>query len=138
MKIIFTLSVLMLLSACSLQLQLISRNNKGNGTGIAHIIGKQVSISLNGKQYEGTGVYDGGQTINTTSSGTATAYSGSQSVNIYANGQSNTYVPGTGNGRFIATSGDDTLRCEFNYRAGSGVGYCLNNNGNEYDLIIHY
>jgi hypothetical protein len=138
MKIILSLSILMLLSACSPQLQLISRKNNGNGTGVAHIIGKEVSITLNNKEYEGTYVYDGGQNVNTTSYGTATAYSGTQNINIYANGQSNTYVPGTGNGKLIATSGNDTLRCDFNFRHGTGVGYCINNNGSEYDLIIHY
>lgn len=131
---IFILAVF--ISGCAHQLELISRNNSGNGNGTAQEAGKQITINLNGKTYKGTYVYDGKKTIQSFSSGTATASNGYQYANVYEAGSGVTYIPGSGNGKIIATSGDDTIRCDFNYSSGSGVGYCENNNGATFDLLI--
>lgn len=125
-----------LLGGCAHQLDLISRDNSGNGTGTAQEVGKQITINLNGKTYSGTYIYDGGKVINTSSSATATAYSGSNTARAYGTGYSSTYVPGSGNGRVLATSGNDSLRCDFSYQGGTGIGYCRDNYGKEYDLLI--
>ncbi len=135
-KLIVLFTVFML-SSCAHQLQLISRNNSGNGSGVAQEAGKQVTIDLNGRNYIGTYVYDGMKIFTTTSTANATATSGNRTATAYGNGYATSYVPGSGNGRVIATSGDDTLRCDFNFSDGTGIGYCVNNTGNEYDLIIH-
>lgn len=126
-----------LLNGCAHQLELISRDNSGNGVGNAQEISKQITINLNGQTFKGTYVYDGMQIISTTSAATATAYSGSRSATAYGNGYSSTYVPGSGNGRVLTTSGNNSLRCDFNYSNGSGIGYCQDNSGKEYDLLIH-
>jgi len=136
-KYIFLLLAITLLNGCAHQLELISRNNSGNGSGIAQELGKQISISLNGGNYKGIYVYDGGAIIHTTSTASVTAYSGSRSATAYGSGNSSTYVPGSGNGRILATSSNDTIRCDFNYGGGAGIGYCQDNSGKEYDLLIH-
>lgn len=125
------------LSSCAHNLELISRNKSPNGVGNAQELGKQVTININGKEYKGTYVYDGMKIFTTTGNATATAYNRSGSTTAYANGSSTSYIPGSGNGKIIATSGDDTIRCDFMYEDFSGLGYCTNNTGNEYDLIIH-
>lgn len=136
-KIISALIATVFLNGCAHQLELISRDNSGNGIGNAQEMGKQITINLNGQTFKGTYVYDGMKVISTTSSGTATAYSGYRSATAYGNGYSSTYVPGSGNGRVLATSGNNSLRCDFNYSNGSGIGYCQDNSGKEYDLLIH-
>lgn len=145
----FFLILCLFLTGCAHQLDLISRNNSGNGTGNAQEMGKQISIYLNNKFYKGTYVHDGMKVINstarTTTTGTSngTVVNGKRMATVYgtssgtSTGYATTYIPGSGNGSVIATSGDDTLRCDFNYSGGTGIGYCVNNTGNEYDLIIH-
>ena len=135
--IVHVLAATLLLSGCAHQLDLISRDNSGNGIGNAQEIGKRIAINLNGRTYVGTYVYDGMKIINTTSSASATAYSGSRSATAYGNGHSSTHIPGSGNGRVLATSGNDSIRCDFNYSGGTGIGYCQDNSGREYDLLIH-
>lgn len=144
-----TLALLLTLTGCAHQLDLISRTNSGNGSGKAEEMGKKVTVFLKNKMYVGTYVYDGLKVItttassNTNSTATSTAISGKRIVTANGQGNSNTtayattYIPGSGNGSFVATSGDDTIRCDFNYKDGTGIGYCQNNSGEEYDLIIH-
>lgn len=129
------LLILFFLSSCTHQMQLISRNNTGNGTGTVQEMGKQVTIYLNGKTYKGTYVHDSGSSVATINNSTATAYNAYGSSTAYGTGSIISYIPGSGNGRIIATAGDDTLRCDFQYSRGSGVGYCEDNKGNSYDLI---
>jgi hypothetical protein len=124
------------LNGCAHNLDLISRTGGPNGSGTAQELGKQITINLDGKQYKGTYIYDGGAVISTNSTATARAYSGSRSATAYGTGVSNTYIPGTGNGRILATSGSDSIRCDFNYGKGTGIGYCQDNAGNEFDLLI--
>lgn len=117
------------------QMQLISRNNTGNGTGTVEERGKKVTIYLNEKTYIGTYVHDGGSSVTSINSGSATAYNAYGSSTAHGTSSSVSYIPGSGNGRIIATNGEDTLRCDFKYSQGSGVGYCEDNKGNSYDLI---
>jgi len=145
----FILALLLTLTGCAHQLDLLSRTNSGNGSGKAEEMGKKITIYLQDRTYVGTYVYDGLKVItttsrsNTNSSATATAYSGNRTATAYGHGTSNTtgyatsYIPGSGNGSLIATSGNDTIRCDFNFRSGTGIGYCQNNSGEEFDLIIH-
>lgn len=128
---------LVLLCGCAHNLQLVSRSNSGNGTGVAQEAGKQITINLNGQTYTGTYVYDGTKVLFTTGDAYATAYSGNSSASAYGHSNSTTYIPGSGKGQLVATSGNDTIRCDFNYSDGSGIGYCQDNSHNEYDLIIH-
>jgi hypothetical protein len=140
-KIVSVLLATTLLNGCALdhtyQLDLISRDKSGNGFGNAQTLRKQIKINLNGQMYQGTYVYDGMKVINTTSSASANAYSGLATATAYGNGHSSTYIPGSGNGRVLATSGNNSIRCDFNYSGGTGIGYCQDNSGKEYDLIIH-
>lgn len=139
-KIAFVLAAAAFLGGCSHQvhrLDLISRDNTGNGSGNAQEEGKQITISLNGKTYMGTYIYDGRKTIGAIRSETATAYSGSSNATAYGTGYSSAYIPGSGNGKILATSGNDSLRCDFNYSDGSGIGYCQDSAGKKYDLLIH-
>jgi hypothetical protein len=125
-------------------MELISKDNSGNGNGMANTSGKEVSFILNGKSYRGTYIFDGGKTISTIQTGSATgtanayAYGNTRtdSAMAFGSGYSSTYIPGSGNGKAIATSGDDTLRCEFKFDQGTGLGICKRNNGSEYDLIV--
>lgn len=135
-KIILVLLATIFLNGCTHHLELVSRDNSGNGFGSAQAIGKQITINLNGQLYKGTYVYDGMKVINTTSSGSATAYGSSGTATAYGSGHSSTYIPGSGNGRVLATSGNNSIRCDFNYSQGSGIGYCKDNFGKEYDLLI--
>ena len=126
----------LMLSGCAHNLELVSRNGGQNGSGVAQEMGKQITINLDGKQYKGTYIYDGGSMIRTNSSATATAYSGRYAATAYGTGVSSTYIPGSGNGRALATSGNDSIRCDFTYAQGTGIGYCQDNHGMEYDLLI--
>ena len=143
------LPLFLMLTGCAHQLDLLSRTNSGNGSGKAEEMGKKVTIYLKDRTYIGTYVYDGLKVItttsrsNTNSTATATAYSRNKTATAYGYGNSSStayatsYIPGSGNGSFVATSGDDTIRCDFNFKDGTGIGYCQNNSGEEYDLIIH-
>lgn len=134
MKYVLLASIL--LTGCAHGLDLISRDNSGNGSGVAQEMGKQITITLNGKTYKGTYIYDGGAVISTSSAATATAYSGYRSATANGYGTSSTYIPGSGNGKILASSGDGTIRCDFTYAKGTGIGYCQDNTGKEYDLLI--
>jgi len=131
------LILFVLLSGCAHNLDLISRTGGPNGSGVAQELGKQITINLDGQQYKGTYVYDGGSVIRTNSAATATAYGGHRTATAYGTGVSSTYIPGSGNGRILATSGKGSIRCDFNYSQGTGIGYCQDNYGGEYDLLIH-
>jgi hypothetical protein len=132
--LIFTL----LLTGCAHQLELYSRNGGVNGTGTAQEAGKQITINLDGREYKGTYTYDGGKTIISNAYGNATAYSGSRSTTAYGHATSTSYVPGSGLGRLFAHSQDGkSLRCEFSYSQGSGIGICEDNDNNSYDLVAH-
>ena len=135
----FTLFLLLIfLTACAHQLELYSRNGGINGTGIAQEAGKQITINLDGRVYTGTYTYDGGKTIISNAYGTATAYSGKSSATAYGNYTNTSYVPGSGLGRLFAHSQDGkSLRCEFSYSEGSGIGVCEDNENNSYDLVAH-
>jgi hypothetical protein len=128
----------LLIGGCSHRLSLIPRHGGLNGEGIAEEAGKKVTITLNGKTYTGQYVYGDGGVAFTNTFGNATAYSGVGTATAYGSSFSTTYVPGSGNGRILATSTDgDAIRCEFQYSSGGGLGVCEDNAGELYDLQIH-
>ena len=119
-----------LLTGCAHNLTLHPRDGSPSGQGVAQEAGKTVTINLNGKVYSGTYVYDGGKVATFQSYGSATAYSGTKSASAFGSGFGTAYVPGSGNGRVLATSTDgDAIRCEFEYSSGSGIGVCRDNAG---------
>lgn len=126
-----------LLSGCSHPLTLFARGGGVSGSGEANEIGKKVTINIGTKVYTGTYVYDGGAVIVGSSYGTATAFYGARSAMAYGSTSSTTYVPGSGNGKVLATSSSgDSIRCDFMYSSGTGIGYCQDSAGQEYDLLI--
>lgn len=127
-----------LLTGCAHNLSLHSRDGSPSGQGVAQEVGKTVTINLNGKVYSGTYVHDGGKVATFQSYSNATAYSGTKSASAFGSSFGTAYVPGSGNGRVLATSADgDAIRCEFQYSSGSGIGVCRDNSGKDYDLLIH-
>lgn len=132
-----TLIAAALLAGCTHPLTLMSRDGGMNGTGEANEAGKKVLISVGAKVYEGSYIYDGGSVIVGNSYGTATAYSGTRSATAYGSSTTSTYVPGSGNGKILAVSpAGGSMRCDFQYTGGSGIGYCKDADGREYDLLI--
>ena len=126
------------LGGCAHNLTLHPRDGGSIGQGVAQEAGKTVTITLNGRTYSGTYVYDGGRIATFQSYGSATVYSGARAATAFGSGFGSAYVPGSGNGRILATSNDgDAIRCEFQYSSGSGLGVCRDNAGKEYDLQIH-
>jgi hypothetical protein len=138
MKKLIACLFVFVLSGCAHQLELYSRDGGVNGTGTAQEAGKQITINLDGRVYKGTYTYDGGKTIITNGYGSATAYSGNRSATAYSRATSTSYVPGSGLGRLYAHSQDGkSIRCEFSYSAGSGIGICEDNDNKPYDLVAH-
>ena len=138
MKKLLAYLILIFVAGCAHQLELYSRDGGANGTGTAQEAGKQITINLDGSVYKGTYTYDGGKTIISNAYGSATAYSGNRSATAYGNSTSTSYIPGSGLGRVFAHSQDGkSLRCEFSYSQGSGLGVCEDNDNKPYDLVIH-
>ena len=130
------LIALFVLAGCTHQFALMPRDGGHSGTGEANEAGKEISINLNGRTYIGTYVYDGGKIITTHSSGISQGYSGALNATASYTGTASTFVPGSGNGKIVATSDGDTLRCDFHYSDGSGIGLCNDKAGKQYDLLI--
>lgn len=127
-----------MLAGCAHPLTLYPVGGGQAGTGSADEFGKRVTINLNGRVYTGTYVHDGGQLIPTSVYGSASTYSGTYSGGTaYGASVGTTYVPGSGNGRILAAAPDGgTIRCDFQYRSGSGIGQCEDNAGKRYDLKV--
>lgn len=125
MKLLAILGLLFL-AACAHQLELYPRGQGATGTGVANESGKTITISLNGKTYLGNYVYAG----DAASLGLVTT-SGSPALAT---------AVGTGGGtagRILARADDgDSIRCEFLYADGGGLGVCEDNQGIKYDLVI--
>lgn len=130
------LVLLLALAGCTHQISLIPRDGGQAGSGEANESGKKVTINLSGRTYLGTYVYDGGSVITTQSYGTTQAVSGAARATAFTNGTASSYVPGSGNGKILAFSGGDSLRCDFQYSGGTGIGICTDNAGKQYDLLI--
>src|SRR5262249_19756516 len=131
------LLVVLLFAGCEHSLVLYPVGGGGAGNGSANEMGNTVTINLNGKTYAGNYVHDGGTVVPTTSYTTATAYSRTGTATAYGQTHGTAYIPGSGNGRLLATSKDgDAIRCEFTYRNGNGLGVCSDNAGKQYDLKI--
>lgn len=124
------------LTGCAYPLQVLPRDGSPAGIGAANSGGKTVVIAMDGKTYRGTYVHDGGAVIPVNSFGTATAFGRAGATTVTGSSSSLGYVPGSGNGRLIAMADGDTLRCEFTYISGSGLGACQDNAGKAYDLVI--
>ena len=135
-----TLSYLVVLTlfGCAHQVELYSRDGSPGGNGVAQEAGKLITINLDGNEYKGTYTYDGGKTIISNAYGNATAYSGNRSATGYSHATSTSYIPGSGLGRvFVHSTSGKSLRCEFSYSSGSGLGVCEDNDNKPYDLVIH-
>ena len=131
------LVLVLALSGCSHQLTMYPVGGGTLGQGVAEESGKRVTINLNGTTYTGTYVHDGGSVAAFQSYGTATGFSGSKTATATGNSFGSMYVPGSGNGRIIASSASgNSIRCEFQYVSGSGIGTCRDGAGKEYDLQI--
>lgn len=125
------------LTGCAHQLELYSRNGLPKGSGTAQELGKQVTFNVKGSTYKGIYTHDGGKSVLNITNASATAYSGNKSARVYGSSNSTTYIPGSGQGRVFAHSdNNDSIRCEFEYRSGSGIGVCQDNDDNLFDLII--
>lgn len=129
--------IIFLLSGCSHNLVLYPRNGGSAGNGVAQEIGKTITISIDRRTYQGTYIHDGVKVSSYQNYGSATAFSAGRSATAYGSGFGTAYIPGTGNGRIFATSGDGaSINCEFNYSNGSGLGVCTDTSGKVYDLVI--
>jgi hypothetical protein len=131
--LISLLAATVLLAGCSHQLVLYPRDVGPVGKGVANESGKKVSITLEDTVYLGTYVHDSGSAIIGNTFGVGSVGS---SV-IQMSGLSTGYVPGTGNGQlFVRAQNGLSIRCEFTYRSGSGLGVCQRSDGKQYDLQI--
>jgi hypothetical protein len=120
------------LIACSHKLALYSSDGE-IGSGIAEESGKRVTMELSGKKYVGNYVFDGGSVG--ISSGVGSGIIGSSSLAISSIGT--TYVPGSGNGKiFVRAKDNSSMRCEFQYSDGAGLGVCQRSDGKVFDLVI--
>ena len=104
--------------------------------GTVQELGKEITINLHGQTYTGTYIYDGTKTISSMSLASATARNGSSAASVLGSGFSTTHIPGSGDGKALVICGNNTLRCDFNAVNGKGIGYCQDNAGKEYDLLI--
>jgi hypothetical protein len=119
------------LSGCAAYgVQIHPRDGGSAATGTVDIRAKTMTVALNGKTFTGPYVHDGGQTVATSSFAQVGRLSG------YSSGAA--YVPGSGNGRVLLTSGSgEALRCEFLFRDHRGIGSCEDNAKRPYDLTIY-
>lgn len=133
----YLLVIALMLSGCAHQFDLYSRDGSAGGSGTANEAGKKITILLDGETYFGTYTYNGGQTIINNSYGTATAYSNNRTVRAYGNSVGTSYIPGSGLGRIFAhANSGKSIRCEFEFHQGSGLGACQDNDNKSYDLVI--
>jgi hypothetical protein len=132
------LALLIIIAGCAHEFTLHPRQGGERGTGVATTSDRTVTITLDGKTSKGTYIFDGGNVVISTTTGSATAYSGARSATALGSGQTSTYIPGSGNGRILAIATDgDAIRCEFQFSRGSGLGLCHDNAGKGYDMLIH-
>jgi hypothetical protein len=126
------------LVGCSHTLQLSERGGGLTGTGTATEGSNAVTIVLNGKEYKGKYTYNGGGVALTNTFGSATAYGGGYSSTAYGSGFGVTsIIPSGGGGNILAMSSDgDSIRCQYSYSSGGGVGECQDSNGKIFDLMI--
>jgi hypothetical protein len=123
---------LIALVGCTHKLALYSSSGE-SGTGTAQESGKKVTIELSGKLYVGNYVFDGGSVGISTGFGSGIV--GSSPLTVTSIGTS--YVPGSGNGRVFVRAQDNTsMRCEFQFSGGSGLGICQRSDGKTFDLVI--
>ena len=126
------MALVFIISGCSHQLALYSSNGE-NGRGVANESGKTVTIELSGKTYRGNYVYSsGGVGIST---GIGSGNIGGSTIQMSNIGT--TYAVGSGDGRIFVRSNDNlSIKCEFKYADGSGLGICQRSDGKMFDLVI--
>jgi hypothetical protein len=136
MKLLINFVLVLLLGGCGHSLELVSRNNSGNGSGNAGSFNNKVSITINDQHFKGVYVHDGLRVVTTTNAFSGSVYNSRGSNSFYGNSSSSFYSQGSGNGKMVAHSTNNSLYCDFNFIMFSGVGYCRDKYGQEYDLII--
>ena len=131
------IALAMLLGGCTHNIYIMGANGT-TGTAEVTTFGNHsgsITINLGGKVYTGRWVYaPGGGAIGL---GTATASAGGQTATA-----TSTYVglPTGGPGTVLASAPDgSTLRCAFSFSewGRTGIGTCLDNAGQRYDLQIN-
>jgi hypothetical protein len=130
----FTLigAICIALVGCSHKLALYSSDGE-MGSGVAEESGKKVTIEISGRQYVGNYVFGGGSVGIT--SGVGYGIVGSSPLTVSSIGT--TYVPGSGNGKiFVRAQDNSSMRCEFQYSDGAGLGVCQRSDGKVFDLVI--
>lgn len=137
MRKAFALVLAIALSGCAYNLTLHPRDGGPVGSGTANSSNKSLTIDLAGKTYRGTYVYDGGSPVFSQTFGNATAFNRFGTTSAYGSATTTGYVPGSGQGRVVAFASDgSSIRCEFTFRQGSGIGVCEDNTNKPYDLVI--
>ena len=133
LKIVIALITFLSVTGCAHELALHPRDGGATFQGVANESGRKVELQVDGEVYKGTYVYDGGSVIIGNSTGFGVAGSSViQSTGIYTG-----YAPGSGNGQIFARSpSGKSIRCEFLYKDGSGLGVCERSDGKVYDLQI--
>jgi hypothetical protein len=130
----FTLlgAICIALVGCNHKLALYSSDGE-MGSGIAEESGKKVTIEISGRRYVGNYVFGGGSVGIT--SGVGYGIVGSSPLTVSSIGT--TYVPGSGDGKiFVRAQDNSSMRCEFQYSDGAGLGVCQRSDGKVFDLVI--
>jgi hypothetical protein len=126
------LGVIFFVAGCTHKLSLYSSDGE-TGFGVAEESGKKVTVEISGKRYVGNYVFGAGSVGIT--SGVGYGIVGSSALTVSSIGT--TYVPGSGNGKiFVRSQDNSSMRCEFQYSDGSGLGICQRNDGKIFDLVI--
>lgn len=126
----FALVSVLLLQACTYNLTLLPRGPGQFAHGVAHRADKAVTITLDGRTYNGHFAYVAG--------GSFTLASVSGMNGSFATG-SGVAMSAAGEGNILASSDDGhNLRCVFSYSqwTNAGTGLCQSDAGTLYDLQI--
>jgi hypothetical protein len=135
--LVISIAAVLALTGCAYPLTLHSRDGSAGGEGEANNSRKTMSISIAGKTYTGTYIFDDGGVVATSSFGTATAISGARTTQAFGSSYGTAFVPGSNTGQaFLRSSDGGTLRCQFRYIGTSGLGECIDNQGKSYDMVI--
>lgn len=115
------------LVACTGSLLLIDKNNK-ESVGTFNASSKTLDVKINGVDF--TGIY---VTNASAAFGTMQGFSGSKSA--FGTGQA--YMTGNTGRAVLRDASGNTINCEFNYSGMKGIGTCVDNKGDTYQLIAH-
>lgn len=136
-KVLLSAVLVGLLTGCAYPLQLHSRDGSAGGTGEANSNDRSMRVTVGGKLFTGSYIFDGGSVIATQAYGTATAVSGARTAQAFGSAYGTTFVPGSNNGQAFLRAADGTsMRCQFRYINSSGLGECVDTQNKVYDLVI--